>query len=343
MNIHICHVNLASGFSGGEQQTLQLIKQQLAMGYTLSVVVNPKSPFADIVKSLGCQVYTASHFLLAHSPSITAGCQAIHVHEGRALYWALIQSLLTKCPYIITRRIDNPLKKRWLLKKGYEKASATVGLSRAIVNCIKEKLPSSSPYKIPSSPVTYPVNEEQVRAIKAQYQDKFIVIQAANMLEHKGFEVTIEAARSLLTRHPQIHFVLLGDGKIRPELENRAKGLKNISFAGKQRNMGDWFAAADLQVHPSHTEGLGSVILEGMNAGLPVIATDTGGIPDIIDDKSNGELIEVGNHEQLASATAKLYESTELREQYIASGKKKLANFAITKTAKQYEEIYLSL
>ncbi len=45
--------------------------------------------------------------------------------------------------------------------------------------------------------------------------------------------------------------------------------------------MGDWFAAADLQVHPSYTEGLGSVILEGMGSGLPVIGTNAGGIPTL--------------------------------------------------------------
>lgn len=339
----ICHVNLASGFSGGEQQTLQLIKQQLAMGYELTIVANPKSPFAKQIQSLGCTVYLASHFLFTHSAAITQGCRAIHVHEGRALYWALIQSIRTGCPYIITRRIDNPLKNRWLLKKGYEKASATVGLSTAIVNCIQAKLPNRKPYQIPSSPVTYPVNPTEVEAIRAQYPNKFIVIQAANMLAHKGFNITIEAAKQLDATHPGIHFVLLGDGKIRAELESQAAGLSNLTFAGKQRNMGDWFAAADLQIHPSYTEGLGSVILEGMQAGLPVIGTNTGGIPDIIDDQRNGELIEVGNADQLARAVIKLFENPSLRSQYIEAGKEKMANFAIDKTALQYEQIYRSL
>ncbi|WP_036824839.1 glycosyltransferase family 4 protein, partial [Photobacterium sanctipauli] len=303
----------------------------------------PKSALTEKVSSLGCKVYPTSHFLFSHNREITQDCQAIHVHEGRSLYWAMIQSLLTKCPYIVTRRIDNPLRNRWLLKKGYEKAGATIGLSQSIVNRIKDKLPASTPYRIPSSPVTYPVNKSQVEEIKAQYQDKFVIIQAANIVAYKGFEVTIEAAKCLQKQYPNIQFVFLGDGNLREELENKTKHLSNVHFVGKQRNMGDWFTVADMQVHTSYSEGLGSVILEGMNAGLPVIATKTGGIPDIIDDKKNGELIEVGNHQQLSNAIIKLYESPELRKQYITAGKEKMANFAISNTAQQYEEIYRSL
>ncbi|MHC5791898.1 hypothetical protein ACYT6H_09920, partial [Streptococcus pyogenes] len=79
---------------GGENQTLQLIKQQVKLGYQLTVVANPKSPFADAVQALGVKVVLANHFTKAHSKSITKDCALIHVHEGRAIYWALIQNML---------------------------------------------------------------------------------------------------------------------------------------------------------------------------------------------------------------------------------------------------------
>ncbi|GAB6262767.1 glycosyltransferase family 4 protein [Photobacterium sp. R1] len=343
MNKHICHVNLATGFSGGEQQTLQLIKQQRNMGYTLTVVANPRSPFAAKAEALGCRMVLIKHFLLGHRAAITKHCQAIHVHEGRAIYWAWIQSKLFGCPYIVTRRIDNPLKDRWLLKKSYHDASVTIGLSTAIVDCIQAKVTNQRPHKIPSSPVVYPVNDTEVNAIRSQFSDKFLVIHAANLLKHKGFNVTIEAARLLEQQAPQVHIAILGDGKLRAELEAQAQGLTNISFMGKQSNMGDWFAAADLQVHPSHTEGLGSVILEGMKAGLPVIATRAGGIPDIIDHGINGELIPVGDSRQLAEAIARVARDSALRERYIEAGQEKMKLFDIAATAKDYEAIYNNL
>ncbi len=338
--MNICHVNLASGYHGGENQTLQLIKQQVKLGYQLTVVANPKSPFADAMRKLDVKLVLATHFTKAHSKTITQNCSLIHVHEGRAIYWALIQHLLYGTPYIITRRIDNTLKKKWLANLAYSKASAVVGLSTAIIERIKDAYPVATTYKIPSSPVVYPVNTQAVKAIQARFADKFLVIHGANMLKHKGFNVTIEAAKQLKDIAPDIHICLLGDGPERQALESQAAGLTNISFEGKQNNMGDWFAAADLQVHPSYTEGLGSVILEGMGSGLPVIGTNTGGIPDIIDHNSNGLLVEPGNSQALAEAIVSIAQNDELKQYFITQGQEKLKLFDINYTANQYADIY---
>lgn len=338
--MNICHVNLASGYHGGENQTLQLIQQQVKLGYNLTVVANPKSPFADAIRKMNVKLVLATHFTKAHSRSVTQNCSLIHVHEGRAIYWALIQHMLYGQPYIITRRIDNPLKKKWLANLAYSKASAVVGLSTAIVQRVKDAYPTSATYKIPSSPVAYPVDEQAVQTIRERFADKFLVIHAANMLKHKGFNVTIEAATLLKDIAPAVHICLLGDGPERHTLEAKAEGLTNISFEGKQNNMGDWFTAADLQIHPSYTEGLGSVILEGMGAGLPVIGTNTGGIPDIIDHNSNGLLVEPGKPQELADAIVKISQDEELKQHFITQGQEKLKLFDINYTANQYVDIY---
>ncbi|WP_165312551.1 glycosyltransferase family 4 protein [Vibrio ziniensis] len=337
----ICHVNLASGYHGGENQTLALIRQHKAMGYQLTVVANPKSPFAQAIRQLGgCKLVLAKHYLRAHSKSITANCDVIHVHEGRAIYWALIQHKLYGVPYIVTRRIDNTLKKKWLANQAYSHASALIGLSGEIVARIKDAYPQLTIHKIPSSPVAYPVDEAQVAAIREQFSDKFLIIHAANMLEHKGFDVTIKAARELATRLPHVHFALLGDGKERPSLEQQASDLTNVSFMGKQSNMGCWFKAADLMVHPSYSEGLGSVILEGLHAGLTVVASRTGGIPDIVEDGVSGMLVPPGDGVALANAIAEMVENTQRREQLVAGAQHKLKDFYIEHTAMLYQEIY---
>ncbi|QIR05045.1 glycosyltransferase family 4 protein [Salinivibrio costicola] len=339
--MHICHVNLASGFSGGERQTLTLIKQQLAMGYQLTVVANPTSPFADEIRALEqCQLVLCKHYTRSHQRSITADCDVVHVHEGRAIYWALLQRLIHGVPYIVTRRIDNPLKRKWLSQLAYTRASTLVGLSSEIVRQITRRHPQANVATIPSSPVQYPVSDADVDAIKAQFANKFLVIQAANMYAHKGFDVTIGAAKVLEKHAPQIHICLLGDGKARAELEKQAQGLGNISFMGKQSAMGNWFAAADLLVHPSYSEGLGSVILEAMAAGLPVVGTNAGGIPDIIKDDISGRLIEVGNPDQLASAIADIANDEALRERLIAGSLEQARACDIRQTALTYQTLY---
>nr|WP_319555498.1 glycosyltransferase family 4 protein [uncultured Vibrio sp.] len=338
--MNICHVNLASGYHGGENQTLQLIKQQVKLGYELTVVANPKSPFADAIRQLNVKLVLATHFTKAHSKSVTQNCTLIHVHEGRAIYWALIQHMLYGTPYIVTRRIDNALKKKWLANLAYSKAEAVVGLSTEIVQRVKDAYPALQTHKIPSSPVQYPVSEKTVKSIKQRFPGKFLVIQAANMLKHKGFDVTISAAKTLEESGLPVQFCLLGDGPERRTFEQQANGLSNVSFEGKQSNMGDWFSAADLQIHPSYTEGLGSVILEGMSAGLPVIGSNTGGIPDIIEHGYNGFLIEPGNADALADAIVSLYEDEQKRAGFIQNGIKKLETFDIRYTSQQYLELY---
>lgn len=337
---HICHINLASGYHGGENQTLQLIKQQIKMGYQLTVVANPSSPFFHKVSELPCRVVACKHYLLQHTKSVTQGCSLIHVHEGRAIYWAWLQNKLHNIPYIVTRRIDNPLKKKWLANQAYSNASALVGLSNMIASRIQAAYPNKMLEIIPSSPVTYPINEENVKLIKQQFAGQFLIIHAANMLKHKGFDVTLAAAKQLQEIGSPVHFALLGDGKERTTLEQQAKSLSNVTFMGKQSNMGDWFAAADLLIHPSYSEGLGSVILEAMGSGLPVIGTNAGGIPDIIEDNYSGLLIEPGDAHHLANSITKIRTDEQLREKLSTGRKQKLTTFQIEYTALRYQELY---
>lgn len=346
----ICHVNLASGYHGGENQTLALIRQQILMGYDLIVVANPKSPLAEAVSQLiisaatpcamRCRLVLAKTFFHAHQSSIASADRLVHVHEGRAIYWALLQKFLHKSRYIVTRRIDNPLRKKWFAKLAYENADALIGLSEEIVNQLAATYPGRPRYKIPSSPVSYPLNEQEVAAIKHAFSQQFLVMQAANMLHHKGFDVTIAAARLLQTTHPHLHFVLLGDGPLRVELEKLAQDLPNVSFVGKQHNMGDWFKAANVFVHPAYSEGLGSVILEALHSGLPVIGSNTGGIPDIIEHQISGLLVNTGDAQALASAIVQVCQDVDLRQRLIAGGKEKLKLFYIEHTALMYQQIY---
>ena len=341
--MNICHVNLASGFSGGERQTLQLIKQQVREGYKLTVVMNPKSDLVSEVRKLGCKVVLAAHFTTAHAKKITQGCTLIHVHEGRAIYWALIQHLLHGIPYIVTRRIDNPLKNKWLSRLAYNKASALIGLSAEIVSKLQEFHPVDKIHKIPSSPVSYPIDQNKVDQIWNQFKGKFIVIHAANILKHKGFDVTVAAAKLLGVKNPRIQFLLLGDGPEREKLEQQTQGLTNICFMGKQKDMGSWFAAADLLIHPSYTEGLGSVILEAMVGGVPVIGSNAGGIPDIIEHGVSGLLCEAGDSKQLAQQIDQLENDKALRRKLQTGGKEKLKQFDIVYTASLYKDLYTQI
>jgi glycosyltransferase involved in cell wall biosynthesis len=338
--MNICHVNLARGFSGGERQTLLLIKQQLRQGLKLVVVARQNSAFAREVEKLPCQLITTRHWFTNHKTNVHKLCDLIHVHEGQAVYWALIQNLLYACPYIITRRIDNPLKKKYFSSLAYRRAHTLVGLSTEIIKVMQTVHADKPCVLIPSSPVNYPVNQNKVDQIWSAHGYRFLIIQAANLLKHKGFDVTLNAARILQEQGSQVHFLLLGSGPEKDTLMKQADGLTNVSFMGKQDDMGTWFASANLLIHPSYSEGLGSVILEAMAAGLPVIGTRAGGIPDIIDDEVSGLLINPGDAGALADAIKRIVENEPLRKQLLVGAREKLKNFNIAQTTKRYIALY---
>lgn len=341
--MNICHVNLASGFSGGEQQTLELIKEQLAHGNKLTVVARLNTPFSRAIEKLDCHLVLTKHFINQHVKKSTRNIDIMHAHEGRAIYWCLIQSILFNVPYIITRRIDNPLKRKFYSIFAYEKASAVVGVSNKITEFLRQRHPKQSTFRVPDAFVSYPKETDEILAIKTRFSDKYIVIQASNLLKHKGHETTLDAAAILLGKEPNnIQIVILGDGPERDRLEmiKEENQLSNVTFAGKQTSMGNWFAAADLFIHPSYSEGLGSVILEAIKAELPVIATDAGGIPDIIEDQITGLLIEPHSALQLSDAILQLEKNTVLQEKLIKGSKEKLVKFSISKISQSYLKIY---
>ena len=131
----------------------------------------------------------------------------------------------------------------------------------------------------------------------------------------KGVRNLVAAAG--LLEDPSAQVLLVGDGPDRPALEREAQriGVGNrLRFAGfvAHERLPAVLTHADLLVRPSLYEELGTVLLEAMQAGLPIVASKTGGIPDVIEDGVNGILVPPGNPEALARAVDRLLADREL-------------------------------
>jgi glycosyltransferase involved in cell wall biosynthesis len=160
------------------------------------------------------------------------------------------------------------------------------------------------------------------------------------MYQHKGFDVAIEAATLLNKENKDIEFALLGDGPEFDTLKQLAADTPNVHFMGNQTEIGNWFEAADLLIHTSYTEGMGSVILEAMAAGLPVVGSKAGGIPDVIKHDKSGLLFEIADAKELSAHIQSLYNSKELRDRLIDGAAQHLNKFEIETTAQAYQSLY---
>ncbi len=124
--------------------------------------------------------------------------------------------------------------------------------------------------------------------------ESIISISGGRFSEEKGQIYLVRAAFEAIKQNTSLRFILFGDG---PDLEKirrllRDRGLEDkILCPGFERNLVAHLKGADILINPSLSEGLPNIVLESMAVGVPVIATNVGGLPEIIDDKVNGFLV----------------------------------------------------
>lgn len=340
----ICHVNLAKGFSGGERQTLNLIKSLAARDVVQTAVIRKDSPLNDALSELPVKIVHVNHHLLGHGFTSKVPKNALlHAHDGKAVYWCALQHIRFGNAYIITRRVDNPLKDKALTRKGYRGAAKVVCLSRAIETQVKRLSTSIPTHIIPSSYSKFDADSDRVSAIKAEFQGKTLVGQVGKLIHHKGYQLSIEVARSLEQSHPQCHFLFFGRGSEEALLKQQAASLSNVTFMGHKEDIGHYLAALDVMLFPSLNEGLGSTVLEAWQHGTPVIGSDAGGIPDMIEHQQTGILVPAGDAKALETALVELLEQPSLMQQICDRAQKKLTQFTPESVEQRYYSLYQSL
>jgi glycosyltransferase involved in cell wall biosynthesis len=116
-----------------------------------------------------------------------------------------------------------------------------------------------------------------------------------------------------------------------------------VEFAGFVENVADYLATFDVFIYPSLREGLGSSLLDAMHFGLPIVASEVGGIPEIVEHKVNGLLIAPGSARELIAAIQRVVTDPGLRESMRRENRNKAARFGVARMATSYESIYRSI
>ncbi len=145
----------------------------------------------------------------------------------------------------------------------------------------------------------------------------FVIATVASLRKNKGHEVLLEALHRLSADCPRIRCLVVGDGPLRRFLEEEAfrMGLeKQVLFLGLQPDVSPYLKLSHALVLATiFREGLSVALIEGAAAGLPLIGSEIGGIPEVITDQANGFLIRPGDSERLAEAISKLMTHKHLR------------------------------
>ena len=134
--------------------------------------------------------------------------------------------------------------------------------------------------------------------------------------------------------------MLVGSGRDLERFKHISRNSSNIIIEGQVENVGDYLKAFDLFIFPSRHEGLGSILLDALEYGLPVLASNVGGIPEIIKDGVNGYLVEIDAIDDYFKAVIQLYSDKRLYSEIQRNNIDLSNNYSVSTMTDAYIEIY---
>ena len=181
----------------------------------------------------------------------------------------------------------------------------------------------------------------------ADFNKKTIIGTIAELHTNKGLVFLIQAVKDVVAKHPHAVIIIIGDGEQRSYLEKMTKELgleKHVYLTGYISSASEYIKAFDIFILPSVKEGLPYTILEAGYAGLPIIATTVGGIPEIIDDMKSGILIQPRKPAEIAHAINFYIEHLDVARQYgRALNETMKKKFTLERMLKDTEKVYTAI
>lgn len=289
----------------------------------------------------------------------------VHFHTARA---HALSPWLHALPVrrLVTRRMDYPIKTGWFSQFLYgRQVDMVIAISSSVATALATApIPDSALRVIPSGVDTkqFLPTATQRATIRRQYglsEASTVVLMAGALVKRKSPHTLIEAAAQLHSRRQQDQhakqagqalpplYLICGEGPLRQELEGhvRALGLASVfRFAGFCGDLPAHLAAADIFVHTPVWEGLGVAVIEALAAGLPVVASRVGGIPELITDGETGLLIPAQDPSALSNALLQYLRRPDWARTLGVRGQAKVrTHFDIETTARANEALYYEL
>lgn len=366
--IRILHCLETVGSGGVEQRRLTLARQLDGARYEQSLVCTKAvgalpARFAEA----GCPLHAVGVFrgVLDREPYRQAlrvvrefRPHIIHgaVFEGVSL--ATILGRLARVPVIIGEETSDPVNRRWrghlLLRLLGALSHQMVAVSPAVEQYLLGRL------HLPRSKVTLinngvaemaPPDENQVRALRERFElapEHFVIGTVGRLLDrHKRVSDLLRALAALLPACPEARLLVVGKGPDEGMLRELAGQLgvaAQVRFAGYQADPQPCYALMDVFALASAMEAFGLVLVEAMQAGLPVVATRVGGIPGVVDEGASGLLVPPGQPPALAEALLALRRDPARRQSMGRAGRAlATSNFGAERYVRDVDHLYQRL
>ncbi len=363
--ITLLHVIIGNGFGGLEKVVYHIIKNVDQRKYNC-ILLCFQEP--DILREMfartGVTIISLGlsrgiHYSIPGRINAVVkeyGVDIIHCHDFQPfLYCALSQLFSKRCKLVFTEHsgaFSLSRRHRWLLRLLYPVVDRKVMVSEELRAFYIEKLRVKEKGLVTIyNGVDRPEFANNVICDKVkeelQLQGKFIVGTAVRLMPQKGLGYLVDAFKSLVEKEENIFLLIIGDGRSRNELEERVQALglqNNVCFLGYRDDAVQLLPLFDIYILPSLWEGLPLGLLEAMFSRKAVIATEVGGIPEVVTSGENGILIPPADSEAIVQAVLRLYNNDEEREKIGANALQSVEKSYSTATmVNRYQELYQEL
>ncbi|PMP67866.1 glycosyltransferase, partial [Desulfurella multipotens] len=333
----ILHLDTQKGFRGGEQQLIYLAQGLRELG--IDSIIAAKDELYKKANAMGFETIESNNFRKVLSAA--RKCDILHAHASKAHTLGVFLKLLTKKPLVYTRRVDYKQKKISKLK--YLLTDKVVCVAKSIEKDLYKNfhIQAETIYSSVDFDLIDKVDTKKVETIKKQY-GPLIIGNIGALTAQKDHKTLIDAASQLDKSYT---FLILGEGNLKQELEVYAKqkGVTNIVFLGFRDDIQNYLAAFDLFVISSQNEGICSSILQAFLFKVPVVATNAGGVSELIGDNYRGLLVPIKDSQKLAFAIKKLLSEKDFSQTLVNRAFDFVKDFNYKITSKNYLNIYKML
>lgn len=315
--LRVLHVEGGANYYGGARQAAFLAEGLARRGHHNIMVCPRDSLTARRMAALPLQLHTLPlrgdadvmlvpqliRVLRAEKPDI------LHLHSRRGPeIFGAIAGRLCGVPVVYSRRVDHR-EPRPVTALKYRLYDRVVAISACIAQVLRESGVPEQKIRVVRSAFTAEATTPNARDILCGGfglpLDSFVIGVVAQLIERKGHVVLLNAVPKLLRELPQLQILLFGKGALEPRLREQiaAAGLgRVVHLAGYREDLPQLLPGLDLLVHPAYAEGLGVSLLQASSAGVPIIASRAGGIPEAVRDGVNGLLVPPRDVSALAEA-----------------------------------------
>ncbi|MDY6933523.1 MAG: glycosyltransferase [Spirochaetota bacterium] len=357
--ISILHINTAKDWRGGEKQTYYLASHLHKRGYRSHCICQRDSILyqklvSDSIPSFSVRMRSEFDVYAALQIAKIArelNVKILHMHTAHAHSLGLISNLFYRIPVnIVSRRVDYRVGSNFLSRYKYNYPETYIAVSNAVRDIlIEDGIPSEKVIAVHSG-----VDFNTYKNIETDYlfdeyneicnlSDRIRIINVAALTPQKDHETLIRAMSTVVKYNNNFLLFILGEGKLKYRLSGlRDKlGLRDyIIFTGYRDDVINFIKFSDIFVLSSKWEGLGTSIIDAMALQKPVIATSTGGIPELIESGSSGMLVGKEDPEELAHVIIHLAGNRDIQKKMAENAYIRALDFSINNTIEKTLGVY---